>query len=112
MPQRDLDLWRGCGLGPAEQLERVVVRFFLQRNAVVDEQVAREVEMGLRNHVLEHLGELFGRHVGVHALVLVGDDDVDAVGMVADVLVDPVQLDLELFGREANGAEHSEATGL
>ena len=34
---------------------------------------------------------------GVHALVLVGDDDVDAVGMVADVLVDPLELDLELF---------------
>ena len=33
----------------------------------------------------------------VHALVLVGDDDVDAVGVVADVLVDPVELDLELL---------------
>ena len=48
----------------------------------------------------------------VHALVLVGDDDVDAVGVVADVLVDPVELDLELLGREADGAEHAEAAGL
>ena len=49
---------------------------------------------------------------GVHALVLVGDHDVDAVGVVADVLVDPLQLDLELLGREADGAEHAEAAGL
>ena len=32
--------------------------------------------------------------------------------MVADVLVDPVQFDLELFGREADRAEHPEAAGL
>ena len=32
--------------------------------------------------------------------------------MVADVLVDPVQLDLELLGGEADGAEHAEAAGL
>ena len=51
-------------------------------------------------------------HVRVHALVLVGDHDVDAVGLVADVLVDPVELDLELLGGEADGAEHAEAAGL
>ncbi len=43
---------------------------------------------------------------------LFGDDDVDAVGVVADVLVDPVELDLELLGREADRAEHAEAAGL
>ena len=32
------------------------------------------------------------------ALVLAGDHDVDAVGLVADVLVDPLELDLELLG--------------
>jgi hypothetical protein len=47
-----------------------------------------------------------------HALVLAGDDDVDAVGLVTDVLVDPGELDLELFGRKADGAEHAEAAGL
>ena len=47
-----------------------------------------------------------------HALVLAGDDDVDAVGLVADVLVDPLELDLELLGGEADGAEHAEAAGL
>ena len=39
-----------------------------------------------------------------HALVLAGDDDVDAVGVVAHVLVEPDQLDLELLGAEADGA--------
>ena len=83
-----------------------------RRHAVVGEQLAGEVEVALRDHVLEHLGELLGGHVGVHALVLVRDDDVDAVGVVADVLVDPVELDLELLGAEADGAEHAEAAGL
>ena len=32
--------------------------------------------------------------------------------MVADVLVDPVELDLELLGGEADGAEHAETAGL
>jgi hypothetical protein len=110
--QRDLDLGRGRGLGPAEELEGVVVLVLLEGDAVVDEQVAGEVDVTPRHHVLEHLGQILRRHVGVHALVLVGDDDVDAVGVVTDVLVDPVQLDLELLGREADGAEHAETTGL
>ena len=33
-------------------------------------------------------------------------------GLVADVLVDPLQLDLELLGREADGAEDAEAARL
>ena len=54
----------------------------------------------------------FSGSSSLHALVLAGDHDVDAVGLVADVLVDPVELDLELLGREADGAEHAEAAGL
>jgi hypothetical protein len=60
----------------------------------------------------EHLGELLPRHVRVHTLVLVRDHDVDAVRVVPDVLVDPVQLDLQLLGREADRAEHAEAACL
>ena len=76
------------------------------------EELAGEVEVALRHHVLEHLGELVARHVRVHALVLVRDHDVDAVRPVADVLVDPVELDLELLGAEADRAEHAEPAGL
>ena len=111
MCERDLHLRRGGRLGPAEQLERVVVAFG-RRHAVVVEELAGEVEMRLRHHLLQHLREVLGGHVGVHALVLVRDHDVDAVRPVADVLVDPVELDLELLGAEAHRAQDAEAAGL
>ena len=41
-----------------------------------------------------------------------GHDDVDAVRLAVDVLVDPRQLDLELLGGERERAEHAEAAGL
>ena len=56
--------------------------------------------------------ERAGVEVLALALVLAGDHDVDAVGLVADVVVDPLELDLELLGAEADGAEHAEAAGL
>src|SRR5690606_5209563 len=40
------------------------------------------------------------------------DLDVDAVGLVADVLVEPGELDLELLGAEADGAEHADPARL
>ena len=40
----------------------------------------------------------FGLERLAHALVLAGNDDVDAVRLVAHVFVDPLELDLELFG--------------
>ena len=44
--------------------------------------------------------------------VLRRHDDVDAVRLAVDVLVDPVELDLELLGRERERAEHAEPAGL
>ena len=38
-------------------------------------------------------------------------DEVDAVGLAVDVLVDPLQLDLELLGREVQGAEDAHPAG-
>ena len=111
MAQRDLHLGGRGGFGPAQQLQGVVVALF-DGYSVVGQQLTAEIQVFLRNHRLEHLGELIGRHVRVHALVLIGDDDVDAIGVVTDVLVDPVQLDFELFGGESDGAQHAEATGL
>ncbi len=55
--------------------------------------------------------ELLRVHL-VHALVLGRNHDVDAVGAIADVLVDPRELDLQLFGAEADGAEHADAAGV
>ena len=37
--------------------------------------------------------------------------DVDAIGLAADVIVDPVELDLELLRREGERPEHTEASG-
>ena len=106
-----LDLGCGGRLGPPEQLQAVAVAV-LDRDTVIREDLLSEIQMLLRHHLAQRVGQLFGRQVGVHALVLVGNDDVDAVGVVADVLVDPVELDLELLRREADGPEHAETAGL
>ena len=78
---------------------------------MLGEDLLDEVAVALRDHRPQVLLEL-GRVELTHALVLAGDHDVDAVGLVADVLVDPRQLDLELLGGEAHGAEHAEAARL
>ena len=44
--------------------------------------------------------------------VLRRDDEVDAVGSVADLVLDPLEVDLELFGGVGDGTEHAEAAGL
>ena len=84
----------------------------VERHAVVGQDLAGEVEVFLRDHVSQHLRQFVGGQIRVHALVLVGDDDVDAVVVVADVLVDPVAFDLELLRGEAHRAEHTETSGL
>jgi hypothetical protein len=112
MLESDLDLRRGGRFRPAQQAQRALVVLVGEWHTVIDEDLAGKVEMLLRDHVREHLAQLVGGQVGVHALVLVGDDDVDAVGVVADVLVDPVEFYLELLGGEADGAEHAESTRL
>ena len=82
-------------------------------HAVVGEDLARELQMLLRHERIELLLEHLWRQIGgIHALVLVRNDDVDAVGMVADVLVDPLQLDLELIRRVSDRAEHAEPACL
>jgi hypothetical protein len=77
---------------------------------VLEQQVPSEVEVPLRNHLPQHVAQLVCGEICVHALVLIRDDDVDAVGVIADVLVDPVQLYLELLGTEADGTQDAEAT--
>jgi WS/DGAT/MGAT family acyltransferase len=95
--ERDVDLRRGGGRRPAEQLHRALSSPSGQLgHAVVGEQLGGELAVLLRDH-LRALLELLRVELA-HALVLAGDDDVDAVGLVADVLVDPVELDLELLG--------------
>ena len=59
-------------------------------------------------------GEVFGRGLLAAALadVLGRHREVDAVGLAVDVLVDPVELDLEPLGLVGQRAEHAEAAGV
>ena len=41
-----------------------------------------------------------------------GNEQVDAVGLAVDLVVDPGQLDVERLRRMADGAEHAEAPGV
>ena len=91
-------------------LDDPTVELFRQfGNVVALEQLLDEVAVALRDHRVEI------REVGLVAAalahVLHGHDDVDAVGLAVDVLVDPVELDLELLGREGQRAQHAEAPG-
>src|SRR5690348_7476462 len=56
------------------------------------------------------LGELADRHPAGRELVL-RHEDVDAVGLAVDMVVDPVELDFERLGREARATEYAEAAG-
>lgn len=111
MLQRRVDLWGGRRLGPTEQLQTVLVGV-LDRDTMIGEDLAGEVQMLLRDHRPQRLGELIRRQLGVHALVLVRDHDVDPVGVVADVFIDPVELDLQLLRREPNCSEHTKTTSF
>ncbi len=44
------------------------------------------------------------------SLVLAGNHNVDPIGLVADVLVDPIEFDCERLGREADRAQHAQTT--
>ena len=108
--QGGLEQRRARGLGPAHHPGAALALGGLG-DAVLVQQPAGEASVVVGHHRLELRLELHRVELA-HALVLAGDDDVDAVGVVADVLVEPLQLDLELLGREADGAEHADAAGV
>ena len=80
------------------------------RHAVIGQHLLDEAAVLLGDRGPQHLLELLRVDLA-HALVLARDDDVDAVRLVADVLVDPVAFDFELLRREADGAQNAEAAG-
>ena len=63
------------------------------------------------SHGLEPLLQLPGVHLP-DSLVLLGNHGVDPIGLVAYVLVDPVELHGELLGGEPDRAQHTKPTGL
>src|SRR5205807_3820748 len=112
VPQRHLDLGSGGRTGPSQQLAARLLALRQVGYAVVSKELAGEVDVALGHHGPQLLGQLLRVLLDALALVLAGDDHVDAVRVLADVLVDPVELDGELFGREADGPEHAEPTRL
>ena len=79
-----------------------------RRHVVLGEHLLDELPVPLRDHRRELLGR---RLLAARADVVGRHDEVDAVRLAVDVVVDPVQLDLELLGGEREGAEDAEAAG-
>ncbi len=107
--QDDLDEGRRRGRRPAEQLAPGAALDL--GHAVVGQDLLGEGAVLLGDH-RPQLGLELDRVDLVHALVLAGDDDVDAVRVVTHVLVEPGQLHLELVRAEADGAQDAHATGV
>ena len=74
------------------------------------QQLLDESVMPLGNHCRQALDA--GRLTTALTDVLGGHREVDAVGPAADVVVDPGELDLQLFGVEGERAEDAEPAGL
>ena len=111
MGEGDIEQSGGMGRGPADHPVGAPLRFGDLRHTVVGEDLEGEL-LVLRRYQSPDLGlELVGVHL-VHALVLGRNDDVDPVRLVADVLVDPSELHLELLGSEADGTEDADAPGV
>ena len=78
---------------------------------MVPEQLIGELEVPLRHH----LAQLPLQGIGIHLaspLVALGDDHIHRVGALADALVDPRQLLLQLLDREADRAKHAKPPSL
>ena len=108
--ERDFELGQSRGYRPAQKPSPPLV-FGELGHAVVGEELRGEFVVLGGNRGAELLLELLRIEL-THALVPVGDDGVDGVGLVADALVDPRQLGLELLRRESHRAEHPHSPGL
>ena len=80
----------------------------LDLDVVVGQQLVDEIAVLGGNAV----GQLVEAEVLALALVFGRHDDVHAVGLAVDVLVDPAQFLLELVGPERHPAEHTQPTGV
>ena len=80
-----------------------------RRDVVAFQELLDEVAVLLGDQGVEVVELRFVTAAFAH--VLHRHHDVDAVGLAVDMLVDPVQLDLELLGRERERAEYPETAG-
>jgi hypothetical protein len=109
VPQRHLDLRPGGGVRPAEQDLAGVGVLGQRGHAVPREQVLDELPVALGDHPLQARDQLLRCEVG--PLVGGGHDHVDAVRLAVHVVVDPLELHLELFRGEVEGAQHAHPSG-
>jgi len=106
----DLELrHRSCDRPTEQTLALVFRRKF--GHTRIREQLGREGAVFVGDGGFELLFELVGVEFA-HAFVFVGDDGVDRIRLVADVLVDPLALLLEFLGREADRTQHAESSGF
>ncbi len=106
-----MSIWgRAVGVGPPEQV--VTARHLLGqgRHPVLRQHLFDPVAVLLADHRLELTFERVGVDT-LRQLDLGRHDEVDAVGLAVDVLVDPLQLDFELLGREVQRPEDAHAPG-
>ena len=105
----DVDLGPRGRVGPSEQM--VATGVLRQgRYAVLGEHLLHPFAMLRADHLLELALEVAGAH-SLGQLHLGRHHEVDAVGLAVDVLVDPLQLDLELLRGEVERAEDAHAAG-
>jgi hypothetical protein len=110
----DVDERSGTFVGPSEQpVDTLVLRKL--RHAIAVEDLLDVLAMALGNEVIEDACELgvggVGRQLAC-ARIRRRHYDVHAVGLVADMVVDPVELDSELFRREGQRPQHAETPGV
>ncbi len=108
--ERHVDLRARGAVGPSEQVMPALDVVGQRRDAMVGEHLLDELTVLGRDHVLELFLEVFRMHT-FRQLDLGRHHEVDTVGLAVDVLLDPLQLDLELGGTEVQRAEHTHAAG-
>ncbi|MCY3730450.1 MAG: hypothetical protein OXF98_03845, partial [Rhodospirillaceae bacterium] len=92
---RQVGLGQGFSLGPF-------------RHAVVAQQAFRELPVPRRHLLPEAPFQRPGFGL-LHAFIALGNDHVDAVGIVADPRIDPVEFRRQGFGAHPAGAQHAHA---
>ena len=112
MLQRHLDLSRtfGVDVEPGRLHHAAAQLLGERRDVVLVEQFVDELTVLVGDQRVEAVDARLGAAALPH--VLRRHHDVDAVRLAVDVLVDPVQLDLELLGAVGERAQHSVAARL
>ena len=82
------------GVGQRCEHPERLIPDLVEAHAVLGEQLGHVIAVLVGNH----RDDLFGRQVQSLALELLRTDDVDAVGLAGDVIVDPGQFVLEVLG--------------